>query len=102
MQVHTDSDGDKPDMMNTINGWAAIADTKNETIYINLAINFTYCLNGGNNTYLLHMTTTLMQSLFAHHQTERHLLLSTSSNLSATCFKRNTKSCNFMQRFPFP
>ncbi len=47
------------------------------------------------NSYVLHMTTTQMQSLFAYYQTERHLLLSPPSNPSATCLRRNIVNHNF-------
>ena len=43
-----DSEGDKPDTTNTFFCWAAIADTKNKTVYIDLAGKFPYCSFEGN------------------------------------------------------
>ncbi len=37
LQIHTDSKGDTPDVINTIFYWASIVDTKSKAIYIDLA-----------------------------------------------------------------
>ncbi len=55
--------------------------------------NFDIACMKAKNTYLLHLNTTLMHS---HCQSERHLLLSTSSSPSTTCLKRNITNHNFV------
>ncbi len=42
-RVNTNPEGDKPDIINTIFYWAAILDTKNKIVCINISGNFLYC-----------------------------------------------------------
>ncbi len=94
LQVYTISKGGNPDTSKTIFCWAAIVNANNKIIYIDFAGKFHVAPMKATNTYLLCMTTTLMQSLFARCQAERHLLLSTPSNPSATCLKSSIANHN--------
>ncbi len=47
LQAHANSEGDKPEVANTIFCWATIANAKNKTSYLDVDRKFPYCSNEG-------------------------------------------------------